>query len=395
MGSIAFPFIVLSNVVNDRPFLKEVIIFGAGRVGKSVAYILQKNGISVNCFFDNCPDKWGERIFGHILCKRPEWNGKNIPVVIAVENATIKKEISRQCVKLGYQYIYNIETSLLGNEVDNLPDKEYLELQYYLTIGEVLDLENPNTFNAKLQWLKLYDRNPQYVRMTDKYEAKKYVAEVIGEEYIIPTLGIWNSFEEIDFANLPNQFVLKCTHDSGSASIILDKEKIEYNRLKEKYIKALNTNHYKVGREWVYKDIKPRIIAENYIGEIKNYEGGLIDYKLMCFNGKVRCSFTCTRRFSEKDDLKVTFYDTDWKKMPFERHYAAENGNVEKPVSYSEMVKLAERLAKDIAFARIDFYEVNKRPYFGEITLYPGSGFEEFTPFEWDIKLGNWLKLPE
>ena len=395
MERVEFPFIVLPEEVNKRLFLKEVIIFGAGKVGKSVSYILEKNRISVKAFLDNCPDKWEKKIFGHISCIKPELVKVNIPILIAVEDMIIKKEIGRQCSMLGYQCIYDIDTSLLINYIDDLSDEEYLELQYYLKIGKILDLKNPKTFNAKLQWLKLYDRKSQYMRMTDKYEVKKYVAGIIGKEYIIPTLGIWNSFDEIDFASLPKRFVLKCTHDSGSASIIFDKEKIEYEKLKEKYLKALNTNHYKIGREWVYKDIKPRIIGEKYIGEANGYEGDLVDYKLMCFNGKVRCSFTCTRRFTGGDNLKVTFYDTNWKKMPFERHYSSEVGEVPKPVCYDEMVEMAERLTKDIIFARIDFYEVDRHPYFGEITLYPGSGFEEFTPFEWDIKLGEWLKLPE
>lgn len=188
--------------------------------------------------------------------------------------------------------------------------------------------------------------------------------------------------------------MLKCTHDSGSASVIPDKNNLDYQSLRSKYVKALHTNHYQVGREWVYKDIKPRIIAEEHIENANKYKGELVDYKLMCFNGRVKCSFTYSERFSKEYGLRVTLYDTDWKRMPFERHYPSSDEDIPKPDSYNKMVMLAEELSKDIPFARIDFYEANMHPYFGEITLYPGSGFEEFTPVEWDRRLGDWLKLP-
>ena len=375
---------------------KSVIVFGAGAVGKSTVFILQNMGITVEKWFDNDSLKCtGERIFSDYFCEKPTLVDKNIPILIAVGNIEIRKEMREQCEKLGYQNIYELDDAYIWSEIDSLPDKEYLELQYLLRIGKELNIRKPKTFNEKLQWLKLYDRNPLYNRMTDKVEAKEYVAGVIGEQYIIPTLGIWDTFEEVDFEYLPDQFVLKCTHDSGSASVIFNRSKMDLQSLKVKYERALHTNHYDFGREWVYRDIKPRIIAEKYIGSMNNNGDDLVDYKLMCFNGKVRCSFTCTERFSGVDGLKVTFYDTDWKRMPFERHYASDEKDVPKPACYDEMVRLAERLAKDIPFARIDFYEVDNHPYFGEITLYPGSGFEEFTPSEWDRKLGDWLELPK
>ena len=271
-----------------------------------------------------------------------------------------------------------------------MSDEKYLTKKYKLILKRNLNLANPKTFNEKLQWLKLYDRKPEYTTMVDKYAVKKYVADIIGEEYIIPTLGVWNHFDEIDFDKLPNQFVLKCTHDSGGIVICKDKNKLDLKSAKKKIEKCLKRNYYWSSREWPYKDVKPRIIAEPYMEDSKAHE--LIDYKFMCFNGKVKCSFTCSERFS-KDGLKVTFFDKDWNVMPFERHYPVSKNPQKKPINYDKMIQFSEQLSKGISFVRVDFYEINGQLYFGELTFYPGGGFEEFTPEEWDYKLGDFLKL--
>lgn len=270
-----------------------------------------------------------------------------------------------------------------------LNDKTYLKIKYKLVMGKKLNLENPKTFNEKLQWLKLYDRKDIYTKMVDKYEAKKYVSNVIGEEYIIPTLGIYDSFEEIDFSILPEQFVVKPTHTSGNIFICTDKSKINYKDLKKETTKWLNRNYYYSGREWPYKSIKPRIIIEEYM-EDKNTKD-LLDYKLMCFNGKVKCSFVCSNR---KKELYVDFYDLNWNKMPFERHYKNSKKIITEPRNYKLMIELSEKLAKNIPFIRADWYEINERLYFGELTFYPGSGFEEFKPEKWDEILGQMIELP-
>ena len=207
---------------------------------------------------------------------------------------------------------------LNNRNILTLSDEKYLSLKYYIMIHKKINLEKPETFNEKLQWLKLYDRNPEYTKMVDKYEIKKYVASVIGEEYIIPTLGIYDSFDDIDFDKLPNKFVMKCTHDSGSTIICNDKNNFEIKRERKKVIKNLKRNFYLAGREWPYKNIKPRIIIEKYMQN--KDEDELKDYKLMCFNGKVRCSFVCSDRYNNKG-LKVDFFDINWNKMPFERKY--------------------------------------------------------------------------
>ena len=273
-----------------------------------------------------------------------------------------------------------------------LSDETYIKLMYYCIMDRKINLKNPQTFNEKLQWLKLYNRNPIYTMMVDKYEVKKYIAETIGEEYIIPTLGIYSSFDEIDFEKLPNQFVIKSTHDSGGVVICKDKTKLDIDAAKKKINKSLKNNFFYIGREWPYKDVKPRIIIEEYINDHKNED--LNDYKFMCFNGKVKCSFVCTDRRSE-DGLKVTFFDSDWNKMPFERHYPYSKDEIEKPKNYRKMIEFSEKLSKHIPFVRIDFYESDGKLYFGEITFFPGNGTEEFTPEEYDYLLGSWIKLPE
>lgn len=274
-----------------------------------------------------------------------------------------------------------------------IPDSLFLKMKYFKTFHELLNLKNPKTFNEKLQWLKLYNRNPLYTTLVDKYEVKEYVSKLIGQEYIIPTLGVWNHFDDINFAELPQQFVLKCTHDSGSVVLCENKHNFDKKAAKDKLETSLRQNYYYGGREWPYKNVVPRIIAEEYI-EALGGKSELLDYKFMCFNGKHKCTFTCTERFSG-DGLKVTFFDQQWNMMEFERHYPKSKKNIAQPSQYNRMVELAETLSQNIPFARIDFYEVNDKIYFGEITLFPGSGFEEFTPKEWDFTLGSWIELPK
>ena len=275
-----------------------------------------------------------------------------------------------------------------------LPDKCYIRLLYWRRMKRFVDLKNPKTFSEKLQWLKLYDRNPEYTKMVDKYEVKNYIASIIGDEYVIPTLGVWTRFDDIDFEKLPNRFVLKCTHNSGGVIICADKTNLDLVAAKKEIEKHLRKNYYVRGREWPYKNVKPRIIAEKYIGPSGLINGNfpLEDYKFMCFHGKVKCSFVCSDR-SNDDELKVTFFDREWKKMPFERKYPASQEEIPKPLNYKKMILLSEKIAQNLTFARVDFYEFNGKVYFGEITLYPGSGLEKFSPFEWDYKFGSWLDI--
>lgn len=274
-----------------------------------------------------------------------------------------------------------------------IPDKAYLKLMFWAHMGKTLDLKNPKTFNEKLQWLKLYDRKPEYTAMVDKYAVREYIADIIGEEYLVPLLGVWDNPDYIDFDALPNQFVLKCNHNSGLGMCICkDKTKIDINMVKNRLKKGLKQDFYKEVREWPYKNVKRKIIAEQYLENKSDNE--LKDYKLLCFNGAFMCSFVCSERHSA-EGLKVTFFDKDWNEMPFERHYPKSTMPINKPKCYEKMIELAEKLANDIrcAFVRVDFYEFDEKLYFGEITFYPGSGFEKFTPEEWDYKLGEMIKL--
>lgn len=267
-------------------------------------------------------------------------------------------------------------------------DENYLKMMYFCKFGKKLNLVNPKGFNEKLQWLKLYDHKSEYTALVDKYEAKKTVARYIGEEYIIPTLGVWNSFDEIDFDSLPNQFVLKCTHDSGGLVVCHDKNKLDIKAARKKIETSLKKNYYYSGREWPYKNVPHRIIAEQYMAD------DLRDYKLFCFDGVPRMTLVCSERFT-KDGLKEDFYDEAWNHLNVQR---PTHGNailpIQRPKQYELMKKLAAELSEKMPFARIDFYEINEKVYFGEITFYPASGFEGFKPEEWDLKLGEWIKLP-
>lgn len=305
---------------------------------------------------------------------------------------SIKKNI-RICFKYLVNKDYRFAINRRSGRYNNWDDEKYLKKLFKAYMGYELDLENPKTFNEKLQWLKLYNRKPEYTTMVDKYKAREYVASLIGEEYLIPLLGVYDSPEEIDFDKLPDQFVLKCNHNSGlGVCICKDKSKLNIDKVKKKLQIGLNQDYYLSGREWPYKDVERKIICEKYMTDSRTLNNGLTDYKLMCFNGKVKCIFTCTDRFS-KDGLKVTFFDTNWEKLPFERHYKSAD-SVERPKNLKQMICFAEKLALNVPFLRVDFYEVNNKIYFGELTFFPGCGFEEFSSIDWDLKLGDMIKLP-
>ena len=272
-----------------------------------------------------------------------------------------------------------------------MDDKKYLEMMYQFKLGKPLDLERPRTFNEKLQWLKLYDRNPMYIQMVDKCEVKKLVANIIGEEYIIPTLGVWDSFEDIDFSKLPNQFVLKCTHDSGGLVIVKDKS--EFNKKKAKTIinKSLKRNFYYYGREWPYKDVKPRVIAEQYMEDERTQD--LPDYKIHNFGGVPKVILLCRNRYKEQG-LTEDFFTDNWTHLNVKRPNH-ENANivVEAPPALEKMLDLAKKLSKNIPFLRTDFYIINGKVYFGELTFFPASGFDGFDPSSFDSVMGEWIKI--
>lgn len=271
-----------------------------------------------------------------------------------------------------------------------LPDEAYLKLMYRLKMGRKLNLENPVTFNEKLQWLKLHDRKPIYTNMVDKYEAKKYVADTVGEEYIIPTLGVWEHYDDIDFDSLPDQFVLKCTHDSGGLVVVKDKSKLDHKAAKQKIEKSLKTNFFWVGREWPYKNIKPRIIAEKYLEAFRMNMG--TEYKIFCFNGNPTLVLVCKGE-GHGTNRTNDYYDMDFNHIPVTGSNPNATNLIEKPAQFTDMIRLAKLLSQNIMQLRVDFYVVDNQIFFGETTFYHDSGMCNFNPEYWDEKFGQLLQI--
>ena len=299
------------------------------------------------------------------------------------------KKIIKYLTNKHYRDMININTG----KYDNLSDEEYIKLAFKVKIGKEVDLENPKSFSEKLQWLKLFDRKPEYVSMVDKYEVKKIVADKIGEEYIIPTLGVWDNFDEIDVSALPDKFVLKCTHDSGGLVICRDKTKFNIESARKKIQKSLKNNYFYNGREWPYKNVKPRIIAEKYMEDEKT--GELRDYKFFCFSGEVKLLIVATDRQTAGEEVKFDFFDSSFNHLEIKNGHPNASKKILPPVNFELMKTLAEKLSKDIPHLRVDFYEVNGKVFFGELTFYHFSGFVPFEPNEWDEKIGEWLILPD
>ena len=274
-----------------------------------------------------------------------------------------------------------------------LPDKPYLYLKYWQRMHKWPNLKNPQTFSEKLNWLKLYDRNPLYTTLVDKYAVKQYIANKIGEQYVIPTLGVWNSFDEIDFGKLPEQFVLKTTHDSGGIVIVKDKKMLDKQAAKNKLTKSLRNNYYYHGREWPYKNVPHRIIAEQYLENASTQD--LKDYKFFCFNGYVDNVMVCIDR--AQGDTKFYFFNRDWKLLRLNERgkIAPADFTLEQPVSIGKMFELAETLSQNIPFSRVDLYSCNNQIYFGEMTFYPQSGFDKKLLPETDSYFGKLIHLPQ
>lgn len=270
-----------------------------------------------------------------------------------------------------------------------MPDKMYLQLNYFAHFHRFMDLDNPRTFNEKLNWLKLHDHNPTYPEIVDKYTAKGYCEKIIGGEYCIPTIGVWNSFDEIDFDSLPDQFVLKCTHDSEGIVIVKKKSTMDKDAVKEKLISAMHQNFYYIGREWPYKNVKPRIIAEPYL--VDDDTGELRDYKFFCFDGEPKALYIASDR--AVDDVKFDFFDMDFKHLDIKQKYPNSSLPIKKPSKFDEMVEISRRLSKGFPHVRVDLYEVNDKVYFGEMTFYHLSGFIPFQPDVWDRTFGDWVRI--
>ncbi|MBO5919692.1 MAG: glycosyl transferase [Bacteroidales bacterium] len=268
------------------------------------------------------------------------------------------------------------------------PDKLFLQIRYYLEMGKHLDLKNPQTMNEKLQWLKLYNRKPEYTTMVDKILVKEYVANIIGEEYIVPLIGVWNSPEEIDFDSLPNQFVLKTNHSGGNTGVIIvkDKSKIDRKAIKEKLQSSMKSDIYATYREWPYKNVVRKVFAEAYLGD------DLADYKFYCYNGYADAVMICVDR--QVGDPKFYFFDKEWNLKRYNQRGkdAPIDFTLPKPEGVDKMFELASILSNDIPYARVDFYNINGKIYFGEITFFPASGFDKNRLPESDLLFGKMIK---
>ena len=322
--------------------------------------------------------------------------------------------------KLPRKYLSSLMTNCLFYEMD---DEKYLKARWLIRMGYPLNLENPRTFNEKLQWLKLYDHNPLYTIMADKFEAKKYIEDKIGKDYVVPNYGVWSRFDQIDFDSLPKQFVLKTTHDNAGVLVVKDRDSFDRKAAKKFLEKHLRHNHFYSAREWSYKFIKPRIIAEKLL---ENKDGSeLLDYKVSCFNGEPKFTYIQARTCNDPDKLLtnndgkgpfkfsdialefklrraindieiITYYDNDYNIIPCSNSDGPSLVEPDpKPVNFDKMLELSRKLSEGLPHVRVDFYEADGQLYVGELTFYTSAGFANFTPDEYNYKFGDYIQLPE
>lgn len=277
----------------------------------------------------------------------------------------------------------------LINKLSFIPTVPYLKLVYRIKTGRRLNLKNPQLFSEKINWLKIHNVHPEYTDYVDKYKMKHIISEKFGEEYVFKCFGVWNSFEDIDFSELPKQFVLKCTHDSGSIKIVLDKDAIDYDEFKSFFNNRLKINSYNIGREYPYQNVPPRIIAEEYY---ETNDGNIItDYRFFCFSGHVKLFYVMSGR---NKDEKETWFDRDCNRLDIiDKTTLKTDKTVQLPQEIKEMLQFAEEISSELQFARIDLYEDNGKFYFGEVTFFPYGGFMLLEPIEWEYKLGEWLAI--
>ena len=307
-------------------------------------------------------------------------------------------KLKKYCIA-GKKYIFDKDYRFLINagrgKYNNMPDKEYLTKKFHAYMKRSLDLDNPVTLNEKLQWLKLYYHNKQLTLYVDKYKVREYIKDVIGEEYLIPLLGVWDSPEDIDFESLPNQFVLKCNHNSGTGMYICtNKNEMNVDKVKKGLLKGLQEDCYLAHREWPYKGVPRKIIAEKYM--VNGTESGLNDYKFQCFNGKFDSVFVCVGRNS-KEGVKYYYFDKDWNYLPYSSQTNVDKDEMMrlKPKNLELMIQLSEKLAEGLPEVRIDLYEINGKIYFGEMTFFTQSGFDTDITYEADKIMGKKITLPE
>lgn len=274
-----------------------------------------------------------------------------------------------------------------------LPDKMYLQLFYFSTTRKRINFKRPKGYCEKLQWLKVNNRHPEYSELVDKLAVRSHIEKILGKEYLFPLLGVYDSFDKIDFSNLPERFVLKCNHDSGSTKVIKDKNTLtdtDIKELKKHFKKRLRHDFYFAGREYPYKGLPRHIIAEKFMTDESNPNNSIEDYKFFCFNGEPKIMFVATDRST---DCKFDFFDMDFNHLDIYNIHPNTDKPIAKPTLFEEMIKIAKQLSQGIKAVRIDLYEINGHIYFGEYTFFHGGGFQLFNPPEWERKLGDWIDL--
>lgn len=387
----------------------KMCIFGCGTVARKVTYpFLKRIGIQVDFFVDNVIPE-GTEITDGLLVKNAQHifdNSDDIFVFIGV-SAKYQEEIKQQLMANGIKsdrflcvdWRYTVQ---FAKELDQLPedtkkkypeicdDKTYLENLFCDLVGYKPDIDSPKTFNEKLQWLKLNDRKTIYSAMVDKYAVKEYVANKIPDIGIINSLGVWKKYDDIDFAFFPEQFVLKCTHDSGSVLVVNDKKGFDPAIYRESFNTALSRNYYYSYREWPYKNVQPRIMAEEY----KEVPGkkSLPVYKFFCFNGKPRI-IQAIENDKHKDEV-IDYYDTNWQLLDLRQNFPNSPNGMTRPLNLEKMLEYAEILSEGHPFIRVDFYEIDNKVYFSEFTFFSDAGFASFSPEKWDLILGQYINLP-
>ena len=363
-------------------------IFGVTFFGVLIAVALKARGKNVE-FLDNDSKKHCSDCIDRISCISPDNMEIGRPIIIAVQSDENKLLIKKQLIGLGADNIVIPDEAEKQSLVENIDDVMYVKCLWRFNMGYELDLLYPRTFNEKLNWLKIYDRKEQYIQMADKYRVKQYVSDLIGEEFVIPTIGVWDTFDEISFETLPDKFVLKCTHDSGSVVVVKDKSLMQTNLIQKRFENSLGTNYFFAYREWPYKNVKPRIIAEELISNPN--EESLVVYKLFCFNGKPKLAQVIQN--DKKDNESIDYFDMDWNLLDIRQNFPNSLHHLHKPFSWNKMQKLAMVLSKGIPFVRVDFYEVERKPVFSEFTFYSDAGLKKFSPEYWDDILGDWIVI--
>ena len=304
-------------------------------------------------------------------------------------------ELVKRIKKVQRDPYYVIGKWMLKRHPKWMCDKWYLKVMWKQWMGYKLDLKHPKTFNEKLQWLKLYDRKPEYTMMVDKYQVKEWVASKIGEEFVIPTLAVWNSVDDICLDSLPNKFVLKCNHDSGSTIVCRDKSTFDLDAAKKKLCETYYQNFYWPAREWPYKNIKRCVLAEQYVenkGEgVFSTIPDLVSYKFLCFDGEPRLMYFTVKN----EDIWEDYFDMDFKPIELKRWYRNSGIDFQRPATWEKMIDIARALSKEMRFLRVDLYEINGRVYFSECTFYDWAGFCKIEPKEWDLRMGSWIRIPE